>query len=107
MAWLWLSFAIVSEVFATMALKLSEGFTKTTPSFFVLTGYLFCFYSLSKVLQYFPVAIIYSIWSGIGIILITIASWYWFGQKLNFMEIIGIGLIIAGIVIIKSFSENI
>ena len=107
MVWFWLSIAIVFEVLATLALKQSDGFNKMIPSLFVLVGYFICFYSLSKVLQDLPVAIIYSIWSGLGIILISLASWYLFGQKINSIEMIGIGLIVAGIIIIKLFSKNI
>jgi small multidrug resistance pump len=61
---------------------------------------------LAKVLQVLPVAIIYAIWSGLGITLVAVAGWFFLGKKLGITEIIGIFLIILGIVILKGFSSD-
>ncbi len=106
MTWVWLSIAVIFEVIATMALKLSDGFTKLFPITIVIIGYCIAFIALSKVLQILPVALIYAIWSGLGITFLAIASWIWFEQKLTLIEIIGIGLIFLGIVIIRLFSKS-
>ena len=102
--WFWLSIAIISEVFATIALKASDGFTKVYPVFIVIIGYSIAFIALAKALQVFPVAMIYAIWSGLGITLVAVAGWLFFGEKLGVNEIIGIFLIIVGIVILTGFS---
>jgi len=49
---------------------------------------------------------IYAIWSGLGITLVAVAGWFFFGEKFGVTEIIGIFLIIVGIVILKGFSSD-
>ena len=105
-SWFWLSIAIIAEVFATIALKASDGFTKVYPVFIIIIGYSIAFIALAKVLQVFPVAIIYAIWSGLGITLVALAGWFFFGEKLGITEIVGIFLIIVGIVVLKCFSSD-
>jgi multidrug transporter EmrE-like cation transporter len=103
--WLVLGIAIVAETIATSALKSSEGFTKVWPSVIVLVGYAVAFYFLSLTLRTIPVGIAYAIWSGVGIVLITLAGWLVFGQKLDAPALIGMALIIAGVVIMNVFSS--
>ena len=45
-AYLLLALAIIAEVVGTLALKMSEGFTKIVPTIFVFVGYLTAFGSL-------------------------------------------------------------
>ena len=103
--WLVLGGAIVAETIATSALKSSEGFTKVWPSVIVLLGYGVAFYFLSLTLRTIPVGIAYAIWSGVGIVLITLAGWLVFGQTLDAPALIGMALIIAGVVIMNVFSS--
>ena len=105
-SWFWLSIAVIAEVFATLALKASDGLTKMYPVFIVIIGYSIAFVALAKVLQVLPVAIIYAIWSGLGITLVAVAGWFFFGEELGVTEIIGIFLIILGILILKGFSSD-
>jgi len=107
MTYLYLTIAIVAEVIATSFLKSSEGFTKLWPSVVVLVGYAFAFYFLSLTLRSMSVGIVYAIWSGAGIILVSVIAWILFGQKLDFPAIIGIALIIAGVAVINLFSKSI
>ncbi len=107
MTYLYLTIAIVAEVIATSFLKSSEGFTKLWPSIVVLVGYAFAFYFLSLTLRSMSVGIVYAIWSGAGIILVSVIAWILFGQKLDFPAIIGIALIIAGVAVINLFSKSI
>lgn len=104
--WLILGMAIVAETIATAAMKSSEGFTKLVPSAIVIIGYAIAFYSLSLTLRSIPVGIAYAIWSGVGIVLITVIGWTFFGQKLDLPALIGIGLIIAGVVTMNVFSNS-
>ncbi len=104
--WLFLSIAIVSEVVATSALKASNGFTQLWPSLIVVAGYAIAFFFLSLTLRTMPVGIAYAIWSGIGIVLITLIAWFIFNQSLDIPAIIGLTLIIAGVVILQVFSKS-
>lgn len=104
--WLILGIAIVAETIATSAMKASEGFTRTIPSIIVVVGYAIAFYCLSLTLKSIPVGVAYAIWSGVGIVLISLAGWIIFGQKLDAAAMIGMALIIAGVVIMNVFSRS-
>jgi small multidrug resistance pump len=103
--WLFLSIAIIAEVIATSSLKSSEGFTKVLPSMMVVIGYGVAFYFLSLTLKTIPVGVAYAIWSGSGIVLISLIGWWAFGQKLDIASAFGMGLIVAGVVVINVFSN--
>lgn len=102
--WIFLAFAIISEVIATSCLKAAEGFTRLWPSLVVIVGYSLAFYLLSLTLRTIPVGVAYAIWSGVGIVLIALSGWLFLGQSLDLPALIGLALIIAGVVVINVFS---
>jgi small multidrug resistance pump len=104
--WLFLSVAIVSEVVATSALKASNGFTQLWPSLVVIAGYAIAFFFLSLTLRTMPVGVAYAIWSGVGIVLVTLIAWFVFKQSLDIPAIIGLTLIVAGVVVLQVFSKS-
>lgn len=104
MHWLYLAIAIVSEVIATSALKPSDGFSKLWPSLIVVVGYALAFFFLSLTLRTVPVAIAYAVWSGAGVALITLVGWLVLGQTLDPPALVGIGLIVAGVLVLNLFS---
>lgn len=104
--YLYLAVAIAAEVIATSALKASDGFTKTGPSIVVAAGYGIAFYFLSLVLKTVPVGVAYAIWSGVGIVLIAAIGWLFMKQHLDAGAIAGIGLIVAGVLVIQLFSKS-
>ena len=101
-----LLFAIVAEVIATTALKMSDGFSQILPSIVVVVGYSCAFYLLSLVLRSMPVGLAYAIWSGVGVALITIIGAVFFKQSLDAPAIIGITLIVCGVVMINVVSDS-
>ena len=101
-----LGLAIVAEVIGTTALKASEGFTRLAPSLIVVVGYAVAFYCLSLVLKSIPVGVTYAIWSGLGIVLITVVAFLVYGQRIDLAGLIGMGLIIAGVVVLNVFSNT-
>lgn len=105
-AWLLLAIAICAEVIATTSLKYSEGFTKPLPTLAVALGYGVSFFLLSLILKTLPVSITYAVWSGLGVALVTLLGWLWLGQKLDAGALAGIGLIVAGVVVINVFSNT-
>lgn len=107
MAWLLLAAAIVCEVIATSALKASDGFTRLWPSLFVVVGYAAAFYCLALVLRSVPVGVAYAIWAGAGIALITLIGRFLFGQQLDAAALAGIGLIVAGVVLLTAVSDSV
>lgn len=105
MKWVYLLLAIVSEVVATSALKSSESFSRLWPSVLTVVGYGVAFYLLSLTLREMPVGIAYAIWSGVGIVLVSLAAVVLFGQKLDLPALIGMGLIVAGVIVINVCSK--
>jgi small multidrug resistance pump len=107
MAYLYLAIAIIAEVAATSALKASEEFTKLIPSIIVIAGFLTALYFMTLVLRTIPVGITYAIWSGLGIILVSIVSFILYDEIADLPAIIGMGFIIFGVIIINVFSKTI
>jgi small multidrug resistance pump len=106
MHWFYLAIAIVSEVAATSALKLSDGFARFLPSILVLAGYALAFYFLSLTLRTLPIAVAYAVWSGIGVALVSLIGSIVFEQTLGSFEIAGIGFIVFGVVLLNVFSHT-
>lgn len=101
-----LAIAILSEVLGTTALKASDGFTKWMPSAFTVVAYGLSFYLLSHTLRVLPTGIAYAIWSGAGIVLISGIAWVFHGQRLDAPALIGMGLIVAGVMVVNLFSKS-
>lgn len=106
MNYVYLLVAIVCEVVATSALKVSDGFSRPGPSVLVVLGYGVAFYFLSLTLRTIPIGVAYALWSGVGIALITTIGWLAFGQELDVAALVGIGLIVAGVVVLNAFSAS-
>ena len=98
--------AIVSEVIGTAALNASAQFTRLVPSAVVIIGYGLSFYFLSLTFKVMPVGVVYAIWSGLGIVLITLIGLFAFGQKIDLAAALGMGMIIAGVLVIHLFSHT-
>ena len=107
MTFTYLFLAIMAEVIATSALKPAAGFTKLGPSLLVIFGYGIAFYLLSLVLQSLTVGITYAIWSGIGIILVALVGALAFREIPDTPAVIGMGLIVAGVLVINVFSTTV
>jgi small multidrug resistance pump len=101
----WLAIAIVAEVIATSALRASEGFSRLLPAAVVVIGYGIAFYCLSLTLRSIPVGVVYAIWSGAGIVLITLVAIVMYRQMPDFAAICGLGLIVSGVVVLNLFSK--
>ena len=69
-------------------------------------GYGLAFYMLSLVMKSLPTGVVYAVWSGLGIVLISALGWLLHGQKLDLAALLGIGLIVAGVAVIQLFSKT-
>ena len=103
--YLLLMVAIIAEVVATSALKSSESFTRLIPSLIVVIGYGIAFTCLSFTLKTLPLGVAYAIWSGAGTALVAVIGWLYYKQQLDLPAILGIGLIIAGVIVLNLFSK--
>ncbi len=103
--YLLLLLAIVAEVIATSGLKASENFTRLAPSLLVVAGYGTAFFCLSLTLKTLPLGVAYAIWSGVGTVLVAVVGWLLYRQQLDLPAMLGIGLIVAGTVVLNLFSK--
>jgi small multidrug resistance pump len=106
MQWILLALAIVAEVIATSTLKSTEGFTRLWPSVVVVICYETAFILLSLTLKKIPIGIVYAVWSGAGVALITLVAWVFLDQPLGAAELAGLALIVGGVVVINVFSKS-
>jgi len=107
MHYVYLGIAIVAEVIATSSLKAAQEFTRPIPSAIVIAGYGIAFYCLSLSLRAIPVGIAYAIWSALGVVLVCIAGAVFYGQLLDTPALVGIGLIVAGVLVINLLSSSV
>lgn len=105
MAYAVLMIAIVLEVIATSFLMLSQQFTRPLPTVIMALCYLASFYFLSQALRHVPLGVAYAVWSGLGIVLTAAIGVVVFRQTPDLPAVIGIGLILAGVIVINGFSQ--
>jgi small multidrug resistance pump len=106
MPWLLLVLAILAEVIGTTALKASEGFTRPGAVAVVAIAYGIAFYLLARVLLVLPLGVTYAIWSGLGVAAVTLIGWTVYGQRLDPAAWLGIGLIVAGVMVLNLLSNS-
>lgn len=107
MGWVYLLAAIAAEVFATSVLKAADGFTRLWPTCGVVVGYVLSTYLLSLALRAISLGIAYALWSGVGIVCITCIGYLAYGQRLDAAALVGLGLILAGILVINLLSKSV
>lgn len=96
-----LSISILMEVVATSSLRASESFTRLVPSVVVVVGYGTAFYVMSHALRSLPLGFSYAVWSGVGTALTAMIGWFYFRDAFHWSGLVGIGLIIAGVVVLN------
>lgn len=102
-----LGLAVVCEVIGTSLLPRTEGFTRLVPTLVMALCYGLAFYLLSLATRTIPVSIVYALWSGLGIVLVAGFSYFIFRETLDLPAVAGIGLILAGVVLINGFSNSV
>lgn len=105
MAYFYLAIAIISEVIATSALRNSAEFTKLWPTLIMIAAYGSAFYFMTLALRTIPLGITYAIWSGLGIVLISLVGVVFYHERLDWPAVLGMGLIIVGVLVINLFSK--
>jgi small multidrug resistance pump len=100
-AYVFLVLAIAVEVVGTSLLKATEGFTKLWPTAGVLVAYALAFVFLAQAVKVVPVGIAYALWSGLGTAAIVAIGAVFLGEPLSLVKVIGVGLVIAGVVVLN------
>lgn len=107
MAYVYLTIAIVGEVIATSTLKATAEFTRLWPSLIVVAGYILAFFFLALTLRSIPVGVAYALWSGLGIVLVSVAGAVFYRQIPDLPAVLGIALILVGVAVIQLFSKTV
>lgn len=95
--------AISFEVLGTMLLPATQNFTKLMPSSITLVSYAISFYLLAYLSQKLPLSIVYASWAGLGVFSVTVLSYFFYKQSLNWQVIFGLSLIVLGVIIVNIF----
>lgn len=101
-----LACAIVLEVTGSTFLQKSDQFTRPWPTAAMAVCYVASFYALSQALKVLPLGIAYAIWGGLGIILTATVGVFVLRQAVDSAAWLGIGLIVAGVVVMNVFSRT-
>jgi len=104
MGYVYLFLAILFEVTGTLMLPISKNFTKPIPSAIIIALYILSTYLMTFTLNYFPLGIVYAIWSALGIATVAIMSYFLYSQTLQWQAIAGLILVILGVVLINFYS---
>lgn len=105
-AYYYLAIAICAEVIATVSMKAVKGFSTPLPLLLVIVGYGIAFWMLTLVVRSVPVGVAYAVWAGMGIVMVSVAALFIYGQKLDVPAMLGMAMIVLGVVVIQLFSKT-
>jgi small multidrug resistance pump len=98
--------SVIAETIATIALAASESLTRLVPSAIAVVGFVAAFWLLAFPLRVMPAGLVYALWSGLGIVLITAVAWFWSKQTLDTPALVSLAFITIGVVVINAFSKS-
>ena len=105
MGYVYLFLALAFEVTGTLMLPISKNFTKPIPSIIIIALYILSTYLMTFTLDYFPLGIVYAIWSALGIAVVAIMSYFLYSQSLQWQAIVGLVLVIFGVILINFYTS--
>ena len=101
MAWMMLILAGIFEVVWAYSMKLSQGFTRLTPSVITVIFMLLSVVLLAYAMRTLPLGTAYTIWTGIGAVGSFLVGIFILGEPASAMRMLAAVLIISGLVLMK------
>jgi quaternary ammonium compound-resistance protein SugE len=105
MAWMMLILAGIFEVVWAYSMKLSDGFSKLTPSIVTIFFMILSFALLAYAMRTLPLGTAYTIWTGIGAVGSFLVGIFVLGEPASAMRMLAAVLIISGLVLMKISSS--
>jgi len=105
-SYLILFFAIAFEVIGTMMLPITNSFSRIVPSILVIFFYTISFYFLSITVEKLPLAIVYASWAGLGVFTVSLLSYIFYKQTLNWQTVLGLFFIVIGVVLVNIYKTG-
>ena len=105
MAWIVLVLAGIFEIVWAYSMKLSDGFSKLTPSLITIFFMVLSFGLLAYAMRTLPLGTAYTIWTGIGAVGSFLVGIFILGEPASAMRMLAAVLIIAGLVLMKLSSS--
>ncbi len=93
--------AILTEVAATSALPRAHGFRDPLWTVLVLGGYAVSIWLLAVVVRTLPVSTTYAVWSGVGTAAVAMVGALWLGERLDWVSMSALSLIVVGVVVLN------
>lgn len=99
--WFMLFLAIITEVASTSFMKMASGSSPvmgyTLMAILISISYFF----LSQAVRKIPLAIAYTMWEGLGLLLISLMSWYYFDETFSTNKLIAMASLMTGMVLMN------
>lgn len=105
MAWIMLILAGIFEVVWAYSMKLSDGFSKLTPSIITLFFMILSFALLAYAMCSLPLGTAYTIWTGIGAVGSFLVGIFILGEPASAMRMLAAVLIVSGLLLMKISSS--
>ena len=104
-AWAVLSVAIVLEVAGTVCMRLSEGFSRVTPSVLIFVFFGLSFTLNTMVVRTLGLSVVYAVWSGVGTVLTALIGVLNFREPATAVKMVSVGLIVVGVMGLRASSR--
>ena len=101
MAWMFLLVAGLLEIVWSFTMKLSQGFTRGTPTAITVLVMVSSFALLSISMKTLPLGTAYTVWTGIGAVGAFVVGVVVLGEPLTILRVLAALLIVAGLTIMK------
>jgi quaternary ammonium compound-resistance protein SugE len=103
--WIVLLIAALLEIGWAIGLKYTDGFSRLWPSVGTIAAMALSMFLLARATRVLPIGTAYAVWTGIGAAGTAILGMVLLGESRDWIRVLSIALIIAGVIGLKAFSD--